>query len=159
DETELLVADACRPHVRRAQRVRLPVGRQLRDLGLIDVPGEAQLAGHRVVPSNDTRWRPAALTIEHLMPGDDDPLHDDGWRREGAPPWTGRCNGAGGATLLRQPDLEVGGAVVAEILARLPRLCVHCDQTHVEGSLDDAFRAGLAGGGVGVLIERDTATR
>src|SRR5262245_58003765 len=67
DETELFVADARRPHVRRAQRVRLAVRWQLCDLGLIDVPGKAQLTGHRVVPSDDARCRPAALTIEHAF--------------------------------------------------------------------------------------------
>src|SRR5262249_16185984 len=60
---------------------------------------------------------------------------------------------------LRQPDLEVGRTVLAEILARLTRLCVNRYQAHVERSLDDAFRAGLARSGVGVAIERHTATR
>src|SRR5262249_57379409 len=122
DETELFVADARRPHVRRAQRVRLAVRWQLCDLGLIDVPGKAQLTGHRVVTSNDARCRPAALTIEHLMPGDDDPPHDDRSRSDGGGPWNNRCDGARGAILLRQSDLEIGGAVLAEILAGLTRL-------------------------------------
>src|SRR5262245_8345635 len=94
DETELFVTDACRPHVRRAQRVRLAVRRQLCDLGLIDVPGKAQLTGHRVVPSNDARCRPAALTIEHLMPGDDDPPHDDRGRSDGGRPTNHGCETA-----------------------------------------------------------------
>src|SRR5262249_1810387 len=113
----------------------------------------------RVVASNNTRWRPAALTVEHLMPGDDDPVHDDRCRGDRSRPWNDGCDGARSAILLRQPDLEVGGAVLAEGLARLTRLCVHRDEADGERSLDDGLRAGLAGSGVGVAIERHTATR
>src|SRR5262249_43177458 len=108
-------------------RVRLAVRRQLCDLRLIDVPGKAQLTGHRVVPSDDARRRPAALTIEHLMPGDDDSPHDDRGRSHGGRPRNHGCDGARVAILLRQTDLEVGGAVLAEVLAWLTQLCVHGD--------------------------------
>src|SRR5262249_53996092 len=81
------------------------------------------------------------------------------WRSDGSCPWNDWGNSVRIAILLRQPDLEVGGAVLAEVLARLTRLCVHCDQAHIERSLDNALRAGLAGSGVGVAIERHTTTR
>src|SRR5262249_49941873 len=83
----------------------------------------------------------------------------DRGRSDGGRPWNDWCDGARGAILLRQPDLEIGGAVLAEVLAPLTRLCVHGDQAHVERSLDDAFRAGLAGSSVGVAIIRHTTTR
>src|SRR5262245_16737366 len=108
---------------------------------------------------NDARCRPATLTIEHLMPGDGDAPHDYRCRSNGGGPWNDGFDGARGAILLRQPDLEVGGAILAEVLARLTRPCVHGDQAHVERSLDDAFRAGLAGSGTGVVIIRHTTTR
>src|SRR5262245_50066063 len=93
------------------------------------------------------------------MTGDDNPLHDHGCRSDGGRPRNHGGAGARVAILLRQSDLEVGGAVLAEVLAWLTRLCVHGDQAHVERSLDDAFRTGLAGIGTGVAIIRHTTTR
>src|SRR5262245_25804629 len=93
------------------------------------------------------------------MTGDDNPLHDDRRRRDGGRPRNDRCDSARIAVLLRQPDLEVGRTVFAEVLAWLTRLCVHGDQAHVERSLDDAFRTGLARSGIWVAIERHTTTR
>src|SRR5262249_18336937 len=74
-------------------------------------------------------------------------------------PWNDGCDGARGAIPLRQSDLEVDGAILTEVPARLTRPCVHGDQAHVERSLDDAFRAALAGRGTGIGIIRYTTTR
>src|SRR5262249_48336447 len=126
---------------------------------LIDVPGEAQLTGYRIVASNDARSGPAALAIEHLMTGDDDSAHDDRRRGDGGRPWRDRRYRAVNTVLLRQSNSEVGGAVLAEILAWLTRLRVHGDQAHVERSLDDALCTGLVGCGVGIPVEGHTSAR
>ena len=144
DQAKLLVGRRHGPHVRRAARVGLALGRLGVVVGLAEVPRPQELAGDRVVAAHDARRGILRLAVVHLGAGDDHAAHD---RR--------RCGdrvpaGHGVADAVLQVDL----AVAAEIRAELAGARIHGEQPGVERAPDDprrAERVGVRGGGVGVI--------
>ncbi len=159
NQAERLIGCRRGPHIGRAGRIGLALGRQGRDVRTHHVPGEAQLARHGVEALDHARGVPALLAVQHLMAGHHHPAHDHRGRGD-------RHHARiGVAHAVLDADLAVG----SEPGAGRARAGVHGHQPSVQRALDDARGAGLgcihirrgvighapAGGGVGDLIVRD----